>query len=105
MKPRIRYFVAAVAALAVFASGALVSEAMMKNQKELVRAAKKEGAVTIINPLFSDRTAKRMGLPSPSTTASATASSSATCAKAPAPPSPRFARRCGPRSSPSTFTW
>ena len=61
MKSRIPYFVAAVAALAVFASGALVSEAMMKNQKELVRAAKKEGAVTIINPLFSDRTAKRMG--------------------------------------------
>ena len=61
MKPRIHYFVAAVVAVAVFASGALVSEAMMKNQKELVRAAKKEGAVTIINPLFSDRTAKRMG--------------------------------------------
>ena len=61
MKPRIRFLIAAVAALAVFASGALVSEAMMKNQKELVRAAKKEGAVTIINPLFSDRTAKRMG--------------------------------------------
>ena len=61
MKFRIHYFVAAVLAVAVFASGALVSEAMMKNQKELVRAAKKEGAVTIINPLFSDRTAKRMG--------------------------------------------
>ena len=61
MKSRIRYFAAAVAALAIFASGALVSEAMMKNQKELVRAAKKEGAVTLINPLFSDRTAKRMG--------------------------------------------
>ena len=61
MKFRIHYFVAAVLAVAVFASGALVSEAMMKNQKDLVRAAKKEGAVTIINPLFSDRTAKRMG--------------------------------------------
>ena len=61
MKFRIHFFVAAVAAVAVFASGALVSEAMMKNQKDLVRAAKKEGAVTIINPLFSDRTAKRMG--------------------------------------------
>ncbi len=30
-------------------------------EKALISAAKKEGAVTIINPLFSDRTAKRMG--------------------------------------------
>lgn len=43
MKFRSHFFVAAVVAVAVFASGALVSEAMMKNQKELVRAAKKRG--------------------------------------------------------------
>ena len=30
-------------------------------EKRLIPAAKREGAVTIINPLFSDRTAKRMG--------------------------------------------
>ena len=30
-------------------------------EKKLIAATKQEGAVTIINPLFSDRTAKRMG--------------------------------------------
>ncbi len=54
-------FIAAIFALAIIALGTPASDAMMKNQAELVRAAKKEGAVTIINPLFSDRTAKRMG--------------------------------------------
>lgn len=64
MKHLVRYFsvIAAVAALAVIASGAPASAAMMmKNQEALVREAKKEGAVTLLNPLFSDRTAKRMG--------------------------------------------
>ncbi len=61
MKFRIHYFVAVAVAVAFFASGALVSEAMMKDQEKIVRAAKKEGAVTLLNPLFSDRTAKRLG--------------------------------------------
>ncbi len=63
MKYLVRYFgiIAAVAALAVFASGTPAAAAMTKGQEALVRAAKKEGAVTLLNPLFSDRTAKRMG--------------------------------------------
>jgi iron(III) transport system substrate-binding protein len=39
------------------ASGAMLSA----GEEKLARAAKKEGAVVLINPLFSDRTAKRMG--------------------------------------------
>ena len=36
------------------------AEALTPQEQKLVDAAKQEGAVTIINPLFSDRTAKRM---------------------------------------------
>lgn len=37
------------------------SAELTPQEKKLIRAAKKEGVVKIINPLFSDRTAKRMG--------------------------------------------
>ncbi len=51
--------------LVAFASFGMASAAigagLAPQEKKLIRAAKKEGAVVIINPLFSDRTAKRMG--------------------------------------------
>jgi len=37
------------------------AQALNPQEEALVAGAKKEGAVTIINPLFSDRTAQRMG--------------------------------------------
>jgi len=65
MKNSLRFFstwlIAATVAvstvgMATSASGGVISP----QEKKLARAAKKEGAVVIINPLFSDRTAKRM---------------------------------------------
>jgi ABC-type Fe3+ transport system substrate-binding protein len=47
----------AVLVAATFGQAATLSP----QEKALVAAAKKEGAVTIINPLFSDRTSRRMG--------------------------------------------
>jgi len=45
----------------VFATAATVGAAdLTPQEKKLIPLAKKEGAVTIINPLFSDRTATRM---------------------------------------------
>jgi len=57
-----------IAFLAPFTAAALLATAVTVNaadltahEKKLAEAAKKEGAVTIINPLFSDRTGQRMG--------------------------------------------
>jgi iron(III) transport system substrate-binding protein len=48
--------------MGVFALAPRVSASELTPQeKKLIPAAKQEGAVTIINPLFSDRTAKRLG--------------------------------------------
>ena len=52
---------AIVAAFGIAAAGAPFADAHLSDQeKKLIRAAKKEGGVVIINPLFADRTAKRM---------------------------------------------
>lgn len=48
------------AAILAAASAAYAAD-LTPQEKALIEAAKKEGAVTIINPLFSDRTAQRMG--------------------------------------------
>ena len=48
-------------AAGLFAAAATVSAAdLTPQEKALIPLAKKEGAVTVINPLFSDRTAQRM---------------------------------------------
>jgi len=53
---------APVAAVALFAASVSVNAAdLTPQEKALIEGAKKEGAVTIINPLFSDRTGQRMG--------------------------------------------
>ena len=50
------------AALALMTATAFAQMAdLTPQEKKLIEAAKKEGAVTIINPLFSDRTGQRMG--------------------------------------------
>ncbi len=53
--------VGAISALALLASAGLSGAAdLTPHEQALVEAAKEEGAVTIINPLFSDRTGQRM---------------------------------------------
>mgnify|MGYP003961679985 FL=1 len=53
--------VSAVSAVALLAAASSGHAAMLSSQeKALIAGAKKEGAVTIINPLFSDRTSQRM---------------------------------------------
>jgi iron(III) transport system substrate-binding protein len=53
---------APVAAVTLFAATISVNAAdLTPQEKALIEGAKKEGAVTIINPLFSDRTGQRMG--------------------------------------------
>ena len=55
-------FLAPFTAAAILATVATVNAAdLTAHEKKLAEAAKKEGAVTIINPLFSDRTGQRMG--------------------------------------------
>lgn len=56
------------AAIGVVSAVALLSAATLANaaeltaqEKALIAGAKKEGAVTLINPIFAERTAKRMG--------------------------------------------
>jgi hypothetical protein len=56
--------VAAVAApcVALVASGSLgLAAELSAQEKKLVEGAKKEGAVTLLNPIFSDRTGERLG--------------------------------------------
>jgi iron(III) transport system substrate-binding protein len=54
-------FIAASGALAMMTTAAFAQAAdLTPQEKSLIEAAKKEGAVTIINPLFSDRTGQRM---------------------------------------------
>jgi iron(III) transport system substrate-binding protein len=64
MRNRIEPFafkVSVVSAVALFAAATFASAADLTPQEQkLIPLAKKEGAVTIINPLFSDRTATRM---------------------------------------------
>jgi len=66
-KPRNRLIaaaaVAAPCAAVVLLAAATTGRAadLTPQEKALIEGAKKEGAVTIINPLFSDRTAQRMG--------------------------------------------
>lgn len=45
----------------VTASGVAQAQNLTPQEKQLVAAAKAEGGVTIINPLFSDRTGRRLG--------------------------------------------
>ena len=61
--PCVRSLSASVGAVAIALLGVASSAdaALTPQEQKLVRAAKKEGAVVIINPLFSDGTAKRMG--------------------------------------------
>jgi iron(III) transport system substrate-binding protein len=55
-------FAGAVSAAALLAATTLAqAQDLTPQEKALIPAAKKEGAVTIINALFSDRTAQRMG--------------------------------------------
>jgi iron(III) transport system substrate-binding protein len=58
-----RWIAAAVLAAPCTAVALLAAQAadLTPQEKALIAGAKKEGAVTIINPLFSDRTAQRMG--------------------------------------------
>ena len=57
-----RIITGAASAVAFVAVATLGHAAMLSPQEQaLVAAAKKEGAVTLINPLFSDRTSRRMG--------------------------------------------
>ena len=59
---RIALPTASFTAIAILAMAASVNAAdLTPHEKELAAAAKKEGAVTIINPIFSDRTAQRLG--------------------------------------------
>jgi iron(III) transport system substrate-binding protein len=60
---RLRSLTASVgaAAIALMGMASIADADLSPQEKKLVRAAKKEGAVSIINPLFSNRTAKRMG--------------------------------------------
>ena len=53
----------AVSAIALLAAGSVAQAGGHLNaqEKALIAGAKAEGAVTIINPLFSDRTSQRMG--------------------------------------------
>lgn len=57
-----RVITGAASAVAVLAAATLGQAATLTSQeKALIAGAKKEGSVLIINPLFSDRTEKRMG--------------------------------------------
>ena len=58
----IRSTVAIVAATAALAVGTAAGSAadLTAQEKSLIAGAKAEGAVTIIHPLFSDRTSTRM---------------------------------------------
>jgi iron(III) transport system substrate-binding protein len=59
---RIAGLTAPFTAIAILATAVSVNAAdLTPHEKKLAAAAKKEGAVTIINPLFSDRTGQRMG--------------------------------------------
>ena len=49
------------AAALIAATASVYADDLTPQEKALVAAAKKEGAVTILNPLFSDRTGQRMG--------------------------------------------
>ena len=52
----------AVSAIALLAAGSVAqAQDLNAQEKALIAGAKAEGAVTIINPLFSDRTSQRMG--------------------------------------------
>ena len=62
MKSASRIITGAALAVALLAVATLGQAATLTSQEQaLIAAAKKEGAVTIINPLFSDRTSRRMG--------------------------------------------
>ncbi len=52
---------APVTAVALLAATAVNAADLTSQEKSLIAAAKKEGAVTILNPIFSDRTGQRMG--------------------------------------------
>lgn len=54
--------IGAVSAVALLSAATLANAAELTAQeKALIAGAKKEGAVTLINPIFAERTAKRMG--------------------------------------------
>ena len=78
--------VAAIAML-ITASGAGAAS-LTPQEEKLVEAAKKEGAVTVLNPIFSDRTGERLG---------------AAFVKHSGRRSRRCARRSSPKNSPSIF--
>jgi len=59
--PRLIFSGVAAAALVSLSMATTASAALSPQEQKLARAAKKEGGVIIINPLFSNRTAKRMG--------------------------------------------
>jgi iron(III) transport system substrate-binding protein len=48
-------------AVTLLAATAVNAADLTSQEKSLIAAAKKEGAVTILNPIFSDRTGQRMG--------------------------------------------
>lgn len=52
---------AALAGAMLVPAGGVLAAELTPQEKRLIDGAKKEGAVTIINPLFSDETAKRLG--------------------------------------------
>ncbi len=53
-------WIGSVSAAAMLAGGALAAD-ITPQESKLVSAAKAEGSVTLINPLFSDRTGRRLG--------------------------------------------
>jgi ABC-type Fe3+ transport system substrate-binding protein len=61
LNPRSICLGAAATALVSLSMAPMAIAEISPQEKKLARAAKKEGGVIIINPLFSNRTAKRMG--------------------------------------------
>ncbi|MDH3739574.1 MAG: hypothetical protein OER92_10295, partial [Alphaproteobacteria bacterium] len=54
--------IGAVSAVALMGAASIANAAdLTEQEKALIEAAKAEGEVTIINPIFAERTAKRMG--------------------------------------------
>ena len=62
MNIKIRYLAGAASVLGILATATFGQAAELTSQEQaLVAAAKADGAVTLINPLFSDRTGRLLG--------------------------------------------
>ena len=61
MRSRTIHMLGTVSSVALVLAGISGASAMTPQEEKLIAAAKKEGSVTLINPLFSDRTGRRLG--------------------------------------------